>query len=83
MDCDCVHVNIESKAKDLEVYDPNSWYTTVRMAWLSDVPERTRSDFYNFKKLQKKVIKNIKFDTEKNSMQWVKINGFCVKKGDI
>ena len=81
---DSVHSTIESAAKNVTVYTPEQWYSTVRMArctQLYHVKEMQGTDFLDFKE-HSKCLTNFYKDDNDEKVKWMEACLFQVRADD-
>ena len=85
MECDSVHAKIETKSKNVEIFDPSGWYTLVRLSSKKEkyrVIEMDQKMFLDFNSLKNFLIKNRKTDSTGKTVNWLKIVWLQFRKTD-
>lgn len=86
MEADNIHATIEQAKKNIPIFHPSGYYTIMRTASRKNpytVHEMSQEDFLNLKELKKSLIKNVKFDTDGNNVNWLNIRWLQYRKEDV
>ena len=81
---DSVHSTVESAAKNVTIYTPEQWYSTVRMARRRqpyDVKQMKGSDCFDFKDLSK-CLTNFNTDYDGEKVKWMEARLFQIRADD-
>lgn len=73
MEVDSIHAVIERRKKAVEIQIPDDWLNVIRSARASRpyvVDELSYSDFLDFKKYSKEIIRTAKIDSNGNKIKW-------------
>ena len=85
MECDSMHACIERSRRGVRIHHPDQWITVMQCARDADpytVVALEHDSFYDFKKLAKSTLRNVKLDIKNRRVNWLKIKWIRVTKAD-
>lgn len=83
MECDSMHSTIETAAQSVNIYWPNDWINTVRLAKKGEKYEVNKletSDFLDFKKMKEEMVMNWSKAEDGTLLNWRQIKCIYFKK---